>query len=158
MVNIKEIYETIFIELTEDKKLLDLLNVPYENLEGNDLLVAFRKQILENSIPDDLLNDYSTRLCTHEQEGGYQTPFLEIGYIAIDIHITKNNNEKDRRGVQLMTRIIEILDTRERKKRGLERLPLGLEGLEYKERSLNQKRVNTGWEKFTLVFKYTYLR
>ena len=55
MVNIKEIYETIFIELTEDKKLLDLLNVPYENLEGNDLLVAFRKQILENSIPDDLL-------------------------------------------------------------------------------------------------------
>lgn len=158
MVNIKEIYETIFIELTEDKKLLDLLNVPYENLEGNDLLVAFREQILENSIPDDLLNDYSTRLCTHEQGGGYQTPFLEIGYIAIDIHITKNNNEKDRRGVQLMTRIIEILDTRERKKRGLERLPLGLEGLEYKERSLNQKRVNTGWEKFTLVFKYTYLR
>ena len=57
-----------------------------------------------------------------------------------------------------MTRIVEVLDTRERKKRGLERLSLGLEGLEYKERSLNQKRVNTGWEKFTLVFKYTYLR
>lgn len=161
MIDLKDIYVTVFLTIKEDKQLLDLLEIKYEGISENDFMRQLRKQVQETLNPDDLLNQYETRLSVHEQDGAYNYPtHVDNSFLAVDIYISKEKNMKDRRALLILKRLIEILDTNQRKYDGKKQLPIGLYGLNYHSRNLNQKGATnktTGWEKYTVVFKYSYL-
>lgn len=159
MIDFKNVYVKTFKTLAEDKKLLDLLGIDLSTATTkNEQMILIRHAIIEATTPDDILKQYDTRICLHEQNGGYQGINQEISYMAVDIHISKDNDQKDRRGLQIMKRVIEVLDTRERKKQGLLPLPIGLIGLQCKTHTQNSSRSNnTGWEKYSVVFEYRHL-
>ena len=157
MLNIKNIYIQTFLAIKADTKLLDLLEVEYKDVDENTFLTNLRKQVIEGSNPDDLLNDYSTRLCVHERDGGYTTTYEDVGYINIDVHIAKDKNKLDNRLSDIVKRIVEVIDTRQRQAEGLKPLNVGLYGLTYKTRNLESLSNNYGWEKYTITFEYKYI-
>lgn len=158
-MRIKQVHVETFKALKNDTELLDLLEVDYKGLSPNEVMTNVRKQIIESSKPDGLLTDYSTRLAIHEEDGGFNGINTETSYLAIDIHITNDNNKKDRRALLIIQRLIELLDTKQRAKQGLPKLPIGLDGLVYTTKRVENvsTRTTTGWEKYTVVFKYKFL-
>lgn len=159
MIDFKNVYVKTFLALASDEKLLELLEIDLSDItDKNDRMILIRKSIIESSAPDEILNKYNTRLCIHEKDGGYEGLNQEVSYLAVDIHITKDKDKKNRMGLQIMRRVIEVLDTRERKRRGLTPLPVGLVGLRCKSHEQNKSRSNdTGWEKYSIVFEYRHL-
>lgn len=158
MINIKNIYRETFLAIKRDTELLDMLEVVYDGVDENTFLTNLRKQVQEINEPENLLNDYSTRICYHERDGGYRTQREEVGYLAVDIHISKDKNRLDGRMSDIIKRVIEVLDTKERAKRGLEPLNVGLYGLQYKNRVYNETRSRgTGWDKYSIYFEYIYI-
>lgn len=157
MLNIKNIYIQTFLAIKADTKLLDLLEIKYKDVDENTFLTNLRKQVIEGSNPDDLLNDYSTRLCVHERDGGYTTAYEDVGYINVDVHIAKDKNKLDNRLSDIVKRIVEVIDTKQRQSEGLKPLNVGLYGLIYKTRSLDNSTSNSGWEKYTITFEYKYI-
>jgi hypothetical protein len=158
LINIKDIYRETFLAIKRDTKLLDMLEVVYDGVDENTFLTNLRKQVVEANEPENLLNDYSTRICVHERDGGYRTQREEVGYLAVDIHISKDRNKIDGRMSDIVKRVIEVLDTRERNKQGLGKLNVGLYGLQYKNRIFAESRNRgTGWEKYTIYFEYIYI-
>lgn len=158
MINIKDIYRETFLAIKKDTELLDLLEVKYNGVDENTFLTNLRKQVLETSEPENLLNDYSTRICIHERDGGFRTQREEVGYLTVDIHISKDKNKIDSRMSDVIKRVIEVLDTRERKKRGLDKLNIGLYGLQYRNRAfIETTNRGTGWEKYSIYFEYIYI-
>lgn len=158
MINIRNIYKQIFTTIKNDTKLLDLLGVEYKDVDNNTFLTNLRSQVIEGSAPDDLLNDYSTRLCVHELNGKYQGLIDEIAYISIDIHITQDKNMQTGILSDIVKRIVELMDSKERKKEGKQPLDIGLYGLIYSSRSFDSKASSTGWEKYTINFSYKYIK
>lgn len=159
MFDIKNIYIQIFLAIKNDDKLLDLLEITHGfDVDDNTFLTSLRKQILEMSEPNDLLNDYSTKICVHERDGTYSArAYEEVGYVCIDIHIAKDRNVRDNRLSEIVKRIIEVLDTKQRLKQGLNKLDIGLYGLTLKTRTLNELSNSSGWEKYSIVFEYKYI-
>lgn len=157
MIDIRNIYRQTFNAIKKDTRLLDLLDVEYKGVDNNTFLDNLRTQVTEGSAPDDLINNYKTRLCIHERDGGYKGKREEVGYFQVDIHITKDKNMQTGRLSDIIKRTIEILDTRQRKVQGLQPLNIGLYGLEYKTRFFEDRSHNTGWEKYTVVFEYRYI-
>lgn len=158
MINIKQVSVAVFLAIKNDKKLLELIDINRDDfIDDGEFMKQLRKQIVDSSFPDDMLNDNSIRLCIHEQQGGYVSRPVDVKYLAIDIHITKDKNVIDRRALLIMQRLVEVLDTKERNKQCKDKLPIGLYGLEYIDRYLNQKSTITGWEKHSVIFKYGYL-
>lgn len=158
MIGIKDIYRQTFRAIKNDTKLLDLLDVEYKDVDENTFLTNLRRQVVEGSAPDDLLNDYSTRLCIHELNGKYQSGKREeIAYLVIDVHITKDKNMQTGLISDIVQRIIEILDSNQRKRQGLQPLQIGLYGLTYNNRLFDEKSNATGWEKYTITFEYRYI-
>lgn len=157
MIDIKNIYIQTFLAIKNDTKLLDLLEVKYKDVDENTFLTNLRKQVVEGSAPEGLLNDYSTRVCVHERDGGYTTTYEDVGYLCVDVHIAKDKNKLDNRLSDIAKRIVEVLDTRQRMKEGLKPLDVGLYGLTYKNRILEELANNTGWEKYSIVFEYKYI-
>lgn len=157
MIDIRNIYIQTFLAIKADTKLLDLLEIKYKDVDENTFITNIRKQVTEGSAPDDLLNDYSTRLCVHERDGGYTTTYEDVGYINIDVHIAKDKNELDNRLSVIVKRVIEVIDTKQRQAQGLKQLDIGLYGLTYKSRTLQDLANNTGWEKYTITFEYKYI-
>lgn len=158
MIDLKDTYVKTFLAIKEDKPLLDLLEIPYEDIEENDFMIKLRKQVVETADPDHLLDDYSTRLCVHEQSGSYNYPAgVDNSFLAIDIYVAVDKGKKDRRALLVMQRLIDVLDTKQRERNGKQKLNIGLYGLQYHTRLLNQYYRTTGWEKYTVVFKYSYL-
>ena len=157
MIDIKNIYIQTFQAIKNDKKLLNLLGVEHDGVDNNTFLKNLRAQVIEGTSPDDLINNYKTRLCIHERDGSHKGIYEEIGYIAVDIHITKQRNMSTGILSDIIKRLIEVLDSRQRKKEGLQPLSIGLYGLKYNTRKNNDKSDNTGWEKYTVIFEYKYL-
>lgn len=158
MFDIKNVFVQVFRVIQSDAELLSLIGIDRSDYDTeNDFLVALRKQVIDAEIPDDLLNNYDIRLCIHEAEGGYTNQLQEVGYLSIDIHISQDKNTKDRRHLQIQKRIIEMLDTNNRKRCGLPIIPIGLDGLNYKRRLTDRMANTTGWEKHSVIFEYKYL-
>ncbi|MEE1072242.1 MAG: hypothetical protein U0L26_07620 [Cellulosilyticum sp.] len=160
MIDLKNVFVTVFMAIKEDKQLLDLLEIKYEGVEVNDFMTQLRKQVVEVLNPDNLLDEYATRLSIHEQDGAYNYPSsVDNSFLAVDIYISVDKNVKDRRALLILKRLIEVLDSKQRKREGKQPLPIGLYGLNYHTRMLNQRTNGrtTGWEKYTVVFKYSYL-
>lgn len=158
MYDIRKIYRETFRAIKNDTKLLDLLKVKYKDVDENTFLTNLRTQVIESTDVDDLLNNYSTRLCIHELTSGYSTTIDETSYLAVDIYITQDRNMQTGLLSDIVKRVIEIFDTKERQKQGLEPLDIGLYGLTYRNRIANTRSGSTGWLKHTLVFKYTYTK
>ena len=157
MFDLKKINIEIFRAIRDDEKMIDLLEIDKSVMDNDTFISALRKQVLDTQKPDNLLNDYSTRLCIHDTPGGSANDREEVGYVAIDIHITQDKTAIDRRHLVIIKRLIEILDTTNRKKEGLTKLNIGLYGLSYRRRNQEQISNSTGWEKHTVVFEYKYL-
>lgn len=159
MIDLKDVYVKVFMAIKEDKPLLDLLEIKYEGVEENDFMTQLRKQVVETLNPDNLLDEYETRLSIHEQEGSYTYPTgVDNSFLAVDIYISVDKNIKDRRALMILKRLVEVLDSKQRKREGKNELPIGLYGLHYYKRNLDpQRNKTTGWEKYTVVFKYSYL-
>lgn len=157
MIDIKNIYTQAFRAIKNDTKLLDLLDVEYKDVDVNTFLTNLRSQVTEGSAPDDLLNNYKTRLCIHERDGSYRGKFEEVGYLVVDIHVTKDRNMQSGILSDIIKRLIEVLDTRQRKKQGLQPLNVGLYGLQYNTRTFSDRANNTGWEKYSVIFEYRYI-
>lgn len=156
MIDIRNIYKETFRAIKQDTKLLDLLGVEYKGVDNNTFLTNLRKQVIEGSSPEDMLNDYSTRVCYHETSGKAKTGLDETAYLAVDVHITKDRNMQTGLLSDISKRIVEILDSKERKKQGLQPLNVGFYGFIYNDRIFDEKSSTTGWEKYTLIFKYIY--
>lgn len=154
MLDIRSIYIQTFRAIKNDTELLDLLDVEYKGVDANTFLANLREQVTEGSAPDDLLNNYKTRLCIHENNAISVGTFEDIGYVAIDIHITKDRNSQSGVLSDIVSRLVSVLDTRQRKKRGLKPLEIGLYGLKYNTRTFEDRSNNTGWEKYTVIFEY----
>lgn len=157
MIDIKNIYKQTFKAIKNDTKLLDLLDVEYEDVDENTFLTNLRKQVTETSAPERLLDDYKTRLCIHERDGGYRGKYEEVGFLAVDVHVSKDRNMRTGEMSDVVKRIIEVLDTRQRKRQGLPKLDVGLDGLNYITRAFSEKANNTGWEKYSIIFEYRYI-
>lgn len=157
MFDLKKVNIEIFRAIRDDVKIINLLEIEKNTMDKDTFLSALRKQVLDTQKPDNLLNDYSTRICIHDTPGGSANDIEEIGYVAIDIHITQDKTAIDRRHLMIIKRIIEILDTTNRQKEGLKPLNIGLYGLSYRRRSQDQISNSTGWEKHTVIFEYKYL-
>lgn len=157
MIDIKNIYKQTFRAIKNDTKLLDLLGVKYKDVDENTFLTNLRKQVTETSSPERLLEDYSTRICVHERDGGYRGIYEEVGFLTIDVHVSKDRNTRTGELSDVVKRVIEILDTRQREKQGLKKLNIGLYGLKYNTRVYSEKHNNTGWEKYSIIFEYRYI-
>lgn len=158
MIDIGKIYDLIFRTISKEDKLLTLLEIDKNSFQDNyAFLEQLRTQIEESLSPSDRLNDYSTRLCIHEGNGGVPVYLEEIGEVVIDINITSEKNSKDRRMFSIASCLIDMLDTKQRKKRGLPPLQIGLNGLTYIDRYQDTSNNATGWEKYSVVFKYSFL-
>ena len=160
MIDLKDVYVKVFLAIKEDKELLDLLEIKYDGVDENDFMTQLRKQVVETLNPDNLLDEYETRLSIHEQDGSYNYPTsVDNSFLAVDIYMSVDKNVKDRRALLIIKRLIEVLDSKQRQRDGKKALPIGLYGLHYHTRMLNQKQNGrtTGWEKYTVVFKYSYL-
>lgn len=157
MFDLKKINVEIFKAICGDDKLLDLLGIEKTQVDHETFIEVVRQQVLDTDTPDNLLNNYATRLCIHDSSGGSITNIEETGYVAIDIHITQDKTAIDRRHLLIIKRVIELLDTENRRKEGLQPLKIGLYGLTYKRRNPNQSSNNTGWEKHSVIFEYKYL-
>ena len=153
MINIKNIYKQVFNTFKQDSELLDLLEIEYENVDRNTFLENMRKQVVEMTAPDDILNDYSTRVCVHETSAMANSYCMDISYIAIDVHISKDRNVIDGRLNDIVNRIVLLLDSSNRKRNGKEPLNVGLYGLNYNKRVMEEQSGNTGWEKYRLIFE-----
>ena len=158
MFDIRKVYKETFKAIKKDTQLLDLLKVKYKDVDNNTFLTNLRAQVIESQTVDDLLNNYSTRLCIYELTSGYVTDVDAIRYLAVDIYITQDRNMQTGLLSDIVKRVIEIFDSKERQKQGLEPLDIGLYGLTYRNRIANTRSGSTGWLKHTLVFKYTYTK
>ena len=157
LVDIKKIYIEVFGAIKNDTKLLDLLEVEYKDVDKNTFITNLRKQVVEGSSPDGLLKTYEVRLCVHERDGAFRGLHEDVGYLNIDIHISKDKNKTNGILSDIVKRIIEIIDTEERNKQGLQPLKVGLYGLCYKTRTFESRSSYTGWEKYSITFEYRYL-
>ena len=157
MIDIKKIYIEVFNAIKNDTELLDLLEVKYEGVDRNTFLTNLRKQVIEGSSPDGLLKTYEIRLCVHERDGAFRGLHEDVGYLNIDIHISKDKNKINGVLSNVVKKVIEVLDTNERKKQGLQPLKVGLYGLDYKTRTFENRSNYTGWEKYSITFEYRYI-
>lgn len=159
MSRLKQAYVETFKALKNDTELLDLLEIDYNNKTPQEVMANVRKQIVDGSQIDDLLEEYSTRLAIYEKNSDVVIDNVETNYLSIDIHITYDNNKIDRRALLIAERLIEILDSRHRKRRGLQPLDIGLDGLEYYTRKTETtaSKTVTGWEQYTVLFRFKYL-
>ena len=157
MIDIKKVYIQAFLAIKNDTQLLDLLDVEHENVDTNTLMTNLREQVVEASTPENLLNNYKTRLCIHERDGGYRGRREAVDYLVIDVHIPKDRNMQTGRLSDIVKRLIEVLDTDQRKKQGLQPLSVGLYGLKYNTRTFSDRSGTTGWEKYSVVFEYRYI-
>jgi hypothetical protein len=156
LVDFKDIYTKIFRAIRDDDQLVSLLEIDKGSLSQNDFIKKLRKQVMDTSNPGDMLNDYSTKICIHEAEGSHRFEVEDYGYVALDIHTTQDKDAIDRRHLKVLKRLIEVLDSKERKKEGKEPLDIGLQGLVYTRRP-STMYVSTGWEKHTVLFEYKFL-
>lgn len=159
MFDIKKLYTTVFTTIIHDDEMLSLLEIPKDGVDINDFLKQCRSQIIDSATPDDLLSNYNTRISIFEEQSTRPNMSkIETGYIRLDIHITQDKNKIDRRVLKIVKRLIEILDTDERKRAGLKQLTsCGLDGLHSRHRKPAENTTYTGWEKYSLVFEYQYI-
>ena len=136
--------------------MLELLEIDKSAMDRNSFLKQLRSQVMDTSNPGDMLNDYSTKICIRESEGSYRDGVEDIGFIAIDIHTTEDKDSANRIHLSILQRVIEILDSYERRKTDKKPLKIGVDGLVYVKRP-STTFVSTGWEKHTILFKYKYL-
>lgn len=156
MVDIKKIYIEVFKAIKSDTRLLDLLEIEYLNVDEQALLSQVRKQVIDTTNPDDLLTNYSVRICISE-EPSTVVGNEETGYLRLDILITQDKNKIDRRVLSIAQRLIEILDTEELERVGKRQIPIGLYGLSRLRRMSKESSFSTGWDKYSVVFYYKFI-
>lgn len=156
MTDLKKIYVNIFNAIKSDDELLMLLDIDKDGVEINDFLKKCRSQIIDSPTPDDLLNNYDTRICIYEEQSN-RVESVDVGYIRMDIHITQDKDKIDRKKLKIAKRLIEVLDSKERKRAGKKPLPIGLFGLSFRHRTSDKSTNYTGWDKYSLVFEYQHI-
>ncbi|RHU03335.1 hypothetical protein [[Eubacterium] hominis] len=158
IVDFRDIFVKTFVALANDSELIKLLDIDLaEVTDSNERMGKIREQIKESIKPNDILNNNNTRLCIHPETGEWQPSRQVIKYLAVDVHITNDRDEIDRRANKIVKRIIEVLDTRERKLHNLKPLEIGLIGLQYKKDSAEESQ-SSGWQKYSVVFEYRFLK
>lgn len=158
MIDIKRIHVEIFKALSSDSELLSLLEID-SSLKGNDLMSVLREQIIDNPSPDDLLNNYATRLCIYENNcSNSDSNSIETGLLCIDIHCTQDKNNFDRRLLKVAQRVVEVLDSKERQKQSKQPLNIGLDGLKMVKRSFARTGYSTGWNRYSIYFEYKFFK
>lgn len=151
-LNLKDTMSNVFVALKDDEELLSLLKVPTRDMKD------IKKQLIEDRYPDGLVQDNLSRLCIYETPSSpTMNPNVERGWVEIDIYVTKENNRIDRRILLIAKRIIEVLDEKERVKRGKSPVQSGV-NLSYYNRLPNMFTDNESWIKHGLVFSYDYIR
>ena len=143
MIDLKNIYVEVFSAIKSDTEMLDLLEIDYSSGDKNELIKNIREQVLDTSKPDDLLTNYKTRICIYESDSN-RSYGSERGYIRIDIHITQDKNAIDRRLLKIAKRLVEIIDTKERKLAGLKPLAIGFDGMSVTSRGTSSAYGSTG--------------
>lgn len=150
-MRIKDNAVNVFMVLAKDKKLLDLLKVSSTSMKD------IRRQIIEDRIPTDLIEEALPRICIYENPSTISiNPIIERGWIEIDIYVPKEIDIVDRRSLLIAERVVEILDYDERKKQGLKPNVTGM-GLHYKQRLPNLPVDTRDWKKYGVVFVYDYV-
>ena len=151
-MNLKDISINVFQALVKDQELLDLLEVPSTSMKD------IREQILEDRYPSDLIENSATRICVFENPSSPTlNPLVEKGWIEVDIYVTKEKNKVDRRVLLIAQRVIDLLDTDKRKRRGKAPIPTGI-GLYYYNRLANLPTDNWEWIKYGLIFQYDNIK
>lgn len=156
MIDLKKAYVEIFLAIKNDPKFLELLEINKDELDANQFLAQLREQVIEQQYPVDLLTNYNTRVCIYEDFSNRQQA-IEVGTFRIDLLVTQDKNRIDRKILMAVRRLIEILDTKERRRQNLPMLHIGLDGLTCRSRGFNQRSSNTGWDKYTITFQYRFL-
>ncbi|MGE6227631.1 hypothetical protein [Paenibacillus chitinolyticus] len=159
-MNLKDITVGTFQVIVQDNVLLDLLEVPYTDVNGKKtrLMKSIREQIVEDKYPSDLIEDNLSRLCVYELPSTPTlNPNVEKGWIEIDIYTTKEKNKVDRRVLVVAERLICLLDNENRKKHNLPPVSSGV-GLRYYNRLANMQTDSREWVKYGLVFNYDFIR
>ncbi len=155
-MTLKDVAVNVFRVLSRDEALLELLEVPIT--EVNDVATLtmkdIKKQIIEDRYPNDLVEDNLSRLCVFENPS---TPtfnqFMERCWLEVDIYVTKEKDNIDRKVLIIADHVIKLLDGKERAKHGLPPVATGV-GLYYYNKLPSLKTDRPEWKKFGLVFYY----
>lgn len=159
-MNLKDIIVVTFQSLATDNQLLELLEVPFTDVDGTPTrtMKSIREQIIEDKYPSDLVDNNLSRLCVYELPSSpTQNPIVEKGTIEIDVYVTKEKNKADRRSLLVAERLIGLLDNENRKMAGMKPVGAGT-GLQYHSRLANLPTDSREWVKYGLLFKYDMIR
>lgn len=138
-MRLKDVAVGVFGILATDKKLLELLEVPSTDMKD------IRDQIVEDKYPNDLKVNNLSRLCVYEIPTSPSLySVIEKCFIQIDIYVTKEKNEIDRRILLIANRIFQLLHN------------ANVDGYKvtYFNRLPNLPSDNKDWAKYGMVFSY----
>lgn len=117
-------------------------------------MADIRKQIDETVYPDASTTDKLSRICIYEIPSAlnFQTA-IERNCIEIDIYVHRDAHRRDRRALLIAEHIHNILDTRERKKHGIEPASIAGFNFSYYQRLPNISN-DRDWVGYGLLFHY----
>ncbi|WP_066503701.1 hypothetical protein [Abyssisolibacter fermentans] len=136
----KDIVGGVFSKIAVDSELLNLLDIPSDNLE------TIKKQIVEEKYPAEIGADNLPRLYIYEnQPTNSLNSSTECCNIQIDIYVPKSLYKEDKRTLLIASRLYDLLSGSD------------IEGitLRYSTRLPNLPIDNNDWIKYGIVFNYT---
>lgn len=146
-MKLKDITVKLFSLLTTDEQLLDLMEVPYNIVQGKKKyeMSMLKKQFLEEKSPGDLVETDFTRLCVYElPTTKSKFSIIEQCYIQIDIYVNKKKNTRDRRTIMIADRLRELLHNAK----------LFDYTIRYYNRNPDREADNIEWTKYGVTFNY----
>lgn len=151
-MNLKDIVISLFMALSKDEELLNLLEVPTSAMKD------IKKQIIEERYPSDLVSNNLSRVCVYENPTTRTSnPLIERGWVGIDIYVHKDKNKIDRRILLIVERLINLLDTENRLKAGKTPILSGV-NLSYYNRIPNMYVDDENYVRYGLIFCYDYFK
>lgn len=136
----KDIVGGVFSKIAVDSELLNLLDIPSDNLE------TIKKQIVEEKYLAEIGADNLPRLYIYEnQPTSSLNSSTERCNIQIDIYVPKSLYKEDKRTLLIASRLYDLLSCSD------------IEGitLRYSTRLPNLPIDNNDWIKYGIVFNYT---
>lgn len=144
----KDCVVNVFMTLARDERLLELLEVPSRNIAD------IRNQIVETVYPDTTTADKLSRICIYETPSSlnFQSG-VERNCIEIDIYVHKDVHKRDRRAIIIAEHIRDLLDYRQREKRGIK--PASIAGFQFSYyQRIPHISNHRDWVGYGLVFHY----
>lgn len=170
MFDFSNLYTKTFWGLISDTNILSLLEIdeysgttfPPDNEEDEELFNQFMEkcvsQIFEGNTADNLLDNYSPKLAISERVSARgMNRKTEVGNVIIHTFITKDDNKREKKTYKLIDAIVNALDTKKREERLLPPIEVGLHGLEYVDRDPFGDTDASGWDLYTVIFRYEFI-